>query len=304
MVLTAFVLTGGGSLGAVQVGMLQALALHGVRPDAVVGTSAGALNAGYIAGSGVSERALARLEQIWRGLRRSDVFPLRPARVVAALAGAAPALCSNQDLRRLISRHLAFDRLEDAQIPVHVVATDILTGQEVLLSRGRAVDAVLASAAIPAVFPAVEIDGRHLVDGGLADDAAVSQALELGADRIYVLPSGYACALTEPPRTPLASALQSLTLLVERRLILDVAQYSTTVDLRVLPPLCPLAVGPHDFRYAGELIERARVATSRWLEIGGDTRPNPERFLALHRHETTAQSHSIPVPNDMQGGRS
>ena len=102
-------------------------------------------------------------------------------------------------------RNLVFDRLEDATIPLHVVATDVGSGQEVLLSDGDAVDAVLASAAIPAVFPSVRIAGRDLIDGGIADNAAVSQAVTLGADVVYVLPTGYACALEQPPATPLAS---------------------------------------------------------------------------------------------------
>ncbi|MDQ1674079.1 MAG: hypothetical protein QOC98_2641 [Frankiaceae bacterium] len=281
---TAFVLTGGGSLGAVQVGMLQALADQKVEPDLLIGTSAGALNAAFIADSGFGAASLAELEHIWAGLRRSDVFPLRPARALAALVGAAPSLCADHGLRHLLDRHLGFERLEDARIPLHVVTTDILSGQEVLLSRGDAVDAVLASAAIPAVFPSVEIDGRHLVDGGIADNAAISQAVTQGADRVYVLPSGYACALPAAPQTVLASALQSLTLLVERRLVLEVAQYSTTVDLRVLPPLCPLAVAPSDFGHGARLIERARAATSRWLETGADKADHPERFLSLHGH--------------------
>jgi NTE family protein len=293
-VVTAFVLTGGGSLGAVQVGMLQALADRGVRPDLLIGTSAGALNAGYVAGRGVGVDALDGLERIWRGLRRSDIFPLRPPRALAALAGAAPSLCPSRPLLRLISRHVTFGDLEDAQIPVHVVATDILSGQEVLLSRGNAADAILASAAIPGIFPSVEINARYLVDGGVADNAAISQAVAQGADRVYVLPTGYACALTSAPRTPLASALQSLTLLVERRLVLEVAHYSAAVDLRVLPPLCPLAVGPADFRYGGQLVERARAATQHWLEVGGDSRPHPERFLSLHRHSAVTDRTGLP----------
>lgn len=196
---TAFVLTGGGSLGAVQVGMLQALADRGVQPDLLVGTSAGALNAGYVAGCGLDVDALDGLSRIWRGLRRTDVFPVRPARALIALAGAAPSLCANGALHRMINRYLTFEVLEDARIPVHVVTTDILSGEEVLLSRGNAADAILASAAIPAIFPSVHINGRHLVDGGIADNAAISQAVALGADRVYVLPGGYACALAAAP---------------------------------------------------------------------------------------------------------
>ena len=282
---TAFVMSGGGSLAAVQVGMLQALATRGVEPDLLIGTSAGALNAGYVAGHGTSSAALGELAAIWAGLRRRDVFPLQPARLGAAALGRAASLCPSGPLRQLISRHIGFDRLETATIPLHIVTTDARTGEEVLLSVGDAADAILASAAIPAVFPPVRISDRDLVDGGIADNAAISQAVALGADVIYVLPSGYACALDHTPATPLASALHALTLLIEQRLILEVAAYSEQTDIRVLPPLCPLSISSADFRHGAALIERARTATQRWLDEGGPSLPRPERFLSLHRHQ-------------------
>lgn len=281
---TAFVLSGGGSLGAVQVGMLQELAARGVTPDLLVGTSAGALNAAYVAGHGASPESLERLADIWRGLRRRDVFPLSPARTAAALSLRAPSLCTNVSLRHLVSAHVTYRHLEDAAVPVHLVATDIRTGAEVLLSRGDAVSSILASAAIPAVFPPVSIDGHDLVDGGVADNTAISQAVALGADRIYVLPAGYACALERTPTTILGIAMQAMALLVEQRLVRDVAHFAGRVDLRVIPPLCPVAVPSIDFRHAGTLVTRARVATGRWIDGGGFTRPHPERFLALHDH--------------------
>src|SRR5581483_4583531 len=233
---TAFVLSGGGSLGAVQVGMLQALEQRGVRPDLLVGTSAGAMNAAFLAGRGMSAEALSDLAGIWTRLRRQDVFPVDPVRHVLALRGAQASLCSNENLRRLVAAHLPYHRLEDAAIPVHLVATDVLSGQEVLLSSGDVVDAVLASAAIPAVFPPVAVEGRRLWDGGIADNAAISQALDLGADRVFVLPAGVACALDEPPRGALASALHALSVLIEQRLIVEVAYLADRADLHVLPP--------------------------------------------------------------------
>ncbi|HWL35649.1 MAG TPA: patatin-like phospholipase family protein [Frankiaceae bacterium] len=283
---TAFVLSGGGSLGAVQVGMLQELSARGVRPDLLLGTSAGALNAAYVAGHGDSETSLSRLEAVWRGLRRRDVFPLDPLRAVAAVTMRAPSLCSPAALRRLVSAHLAFRDLEDARVPVHLVATDIRSGEEVILSSGDACDAVLASAAIPGIFPSVTIDGRDLVDGGIANNAAVSQAVALGAECVYVLPSGYACALEHAPRTALGSAVQSMALLVEQRLVRDVSHFADRADVRVLPPLCPLAVSSADFRHAGALITRARTSTKRWLDAGGPSLPHQERFLSMHGHAT------------------
>ena len=281
---TAFVLSGGGSLGAVQVGMLQALRAHDAEPDLLVGASAGALNAAFLAGRGFTGEALDRLAGVWTGLRRQDVFPVSPSRQLLALAGARPSLCSPDRLRSLIDAHLTFERLEDAVIPIHVVATDVLSGTEVVLSVGDPCTAVLASAAIPAIFPSVRVGDRVLFDGGVADNTPISQAVALGADRVVVIPAGVACALPHPPRSAIATAVHALTLLIEQRLVLDAATYRDQVDLVVLPPLCPLSVSASDFRSGELLIERARASTTRWLDAGNHLLPHPERFLSLHRH--------------------
>jgi NTE family protein len=269
--------------------MLRALTERGITPDLLVGTSAGALNAVFVAAHGASPTSLDRLAATWAGLRRDDVFPLRAPRMVLALAGARDALCADTGLERLVRRHVGFANLEDAPIPVHLVATDLLSGEEVLLSDGDAVSAVLASSAIPAVLPPVRRNRRTLVDGGLADNAAISQAAALGADRIYVLPTGYACALPAPPATPLGVAVQALSLLVQRRLVTDVALYAGQVGLVVLPPLCPLRISATDFRHAAELIRRAHASAAGWLESGAAYLPDPERILGMHGHPGAPQ---------------
>lgn len=291
---TAFVLSGGGSLGAVQVGMLQALAERDVHPDLLIGTSAGAINAAYVAGHGTGRQALDRLAATWRGLRRQDVFPFDPVHHLLALVGSRPSLCSNHNLHNLIEKHLPYRNLEDAAIPVHIVTTNLLSGQEVVLSTGDAVSAVLASASIPGVLPAVQREGLTLVDGGVANNAALSQAVAVGADEIYVLPTGFACALQQPPTSAVSTAVQALTLLIEQRLIIDVAQFAGRARIRVLPPLCPLAVSSADFSHAAELIDRAHAATSNWLDTGGPSLPAPERFLSLHHHRPDVAS----LPDD------
>jgi NTE family protein len=289
---TAFVLSGGGSLGAVQVGMLQALAERDVHPDLLIGTSAGAINAAYVAGHGTGPQALEALADTWRNLRRNDVFPFAPVRHMLALAGSRPSLCSNRNLRRLIEAHLPYRNLEEAAIPVHIVTTNLLSGEEVLLSTGDAVSAVLASASIPGVLPAVQREGLTLVDGGVANNAALSQAVALGADEVYVLPTGFACALQQPPTSAVATAVQALTLLIEQRLIIDVAQFAGHAQIRVLPPLCPLSVSSADFSHAAELIDRAYRATGHWLDSGGPSLPVPERFLSLHHHPPLPTRHT------------
>lgn len=286
---TAFVLSGGGSLGAIQVGMLQALAARGIEPDVLVGTSAGALNSAYIAGHGVGPASLDALETLWTKLRRRDVFPLQPLRVGAAAFGRTSSLCDDGHLRALIRRNLRFQLLEDFPTPVKVIATDVRTGQEVVLDQGNAVDAVMASAAIPAVFPAVHIDGQDLIDGGIADNAAISQAIESGADLVYVLPTGYACALDMPPASPLSSAVQALTLLIEQRLIFEVRHLADQADIRVVPPLCPLSVSSADFRHGAELVRRALASTNGWLDGAVPGPEHRERVLSLHGHQAASK---------------
>jgi NTE family protein len=212
---TAYVLAGGGSLGAIEVGMLRALTHFGVMPDFVVGSSVGAINAAYFAGQPTTA-GVAQLEAIWRELRRREVFPASPLGGFLALAGRRSHFIDPAPLAGLLGRHLPFQRLELARIPCHIVATDVLSGLEVRLSQGDAVASLLASTAVPALFPAVHWDGRYLMDGGVANHTPISAAIKLGARRIIVLPTGFPCAIERPPGTPVAMALHALTLLVAR----------------------------------------------------------------------------------------
>src|SRR5215218_6772527 len=150
----AFVLSGGASLGAVQVGMLRALLERGIRPDVLVATSVGALNGAFLASRGPTVETVDELAALWCGLRRGQVIPVEPVTGLLGFLGARRNLVPGGALRRLVARNLAHDRLEDLPIPLNVVACDALSGEEVLLSAGPLVDAVLASAAIPGVLPA------------------------------------------------------------------------------------------------------------------------------------------------------
>lgn len=281
---TAFVLSGGGSLGAVQVGMLQALAAHDVVPDLLVGTSAGAMNAAWVASRGMGAGSLRGLADVWTGLRRQDVFPLDARTALRGLFGRSPGVVSAERLERLVRACAGIDVLEEATVPVHLVTADLVSGLTVTLSQGPLVSAVLASAAIPGIFAPVARDGRHLVDGGVAQDTGVAVAVDLGATVIYVLPAGTPCALPVPPASAIGSALHALTLLIEQRLARDVARLATAATIKVLPPLCPLTTPAFDFSRAADLITRSRQASERWISSGDIDLPAPERFLGAHRH--------------------
>jgi NTE family protein len=279
---TALVLAGGGSFGAVQAGMLRALVASGFVPDLVVGSSVGAINGAYFAGV-PNAQGVAQLEAIWRSLRRREVFPVT-WRSLLGLLTHRNFLVDPRGLRRIIEERLPYRGLEHAIIPLHVVATDLIAGGSVRLSRGPAVEAVLASCAIPAAFPPVRIGERYLIDGAVASDTPISVAVELGAKRVVVLPTGFACALEAPPPDAIGCALHAITLLIAHRLVTEIERCREQVEIITVPPLCPLSVSPYDFSHAGELIERAADQTRRWLDKGGLARQRVPRALRAHTH--------------------
>ena len=280
---TAYVFAGGGSLGAVEVGMLRALTEHGLLPDLVVGCSAGAINAAYYAGDPSAE-GVARLDGLWRGLTRSQVMPMR-LRDVLRIIFRRDHVVDPTALRRLLQRHLPYQRLEQAPIPVHVVATDMVLGSEVLLSAGPVVDAVLASTAIPGVFPPVRIGDRELIDGGVANNTPISAALRLGAKRVVVLPTGFSCALKRIPRDAIGRAMHALSILITRQLINDIERFSAQVALYVVPPLCPVDCSPYDYSGCAMLIDRAAAETREWIRQGGlDNASRVPAQMVDHHH--------------------
>ncbi len=278
---TAFVLAGGGSLGAVQVGMLEALLEAGVVPDLIVGSSVGALNAGFFAGDPTAQ-GVTKLMEIWRSLHRADIFPLSVGSAFRWLRS-ADALFEPTKLKRLIERHLPYRNLEDAPIPVHVVATS-LGGVAVRLSSGPAVEAILASAAIPMMFPSVKIGADHLMDGAVSGNTPILTAAELGAERLVVLPTGFACAMTTPPRGAVSRGFHALTLLIAHQMARDLAHLSGTAQVLTVPNLCPLDVSPFDFTQTETLMARAARETRAWIADGGLSRQQIPGMLNPHSH--------------------
>lgn len=279
---TAFVLAGGGSFGAIQVGMLKVLAAAGVAADMVVGSSVGAINAAYYAGRPTAD-GIAELERLWRSIRRDDVFPLG-WRGLAGFLWRRDYLVSSARLMRLVESNLPFERLETAMLPVHIVATDILSGAAVVLSEGPAAEAIVASCAVPAAFPPVAVGCHYLADGALTSNTPVRIAVAKGARRLIVLPTGFACALSGPPRGAIASALHALTLLIARQLVGELEALDAGIDYAIVPPLCPLDGSPYDFSRTDALIARAEASTAAWLESGGLERREIPGGLEAHSH--------------------
>src|ERR1700716_3567682 len=185
---TALVLAGGGSLGAIQVGMLAELARSGLRPDMVVGVSAGAINGAFFAHA-PDTGTVVQLTDLWMRVTTRQALGLS-WRSLLGLVGLRDHVASPHGVRSLLERHLPYRVFEETAIPLHIVCADLVTGEEVVLSRGPVIEAVLASAAIPGVFPPVSIEGRRLIDGVVAAGTPIAAAKRLGAARVIVLPCG------------------------------------------------------------------------------------------------------------------
>lgn len=282
MSVTALVLAGGGSLGAAQAGALEAIVEAGERFDFIVGASAGAINGAFFAGDPTLEGA-RRLCATWGAIRKSDIMPIS-AQTLMNMAFRRTHLFEHDALRHLLNQHVPYGDLTQARLRLLLIATDLLTGEEVVLSRGSAVEAALASAAIPGVFPSVRLDGRDLIDGGVCNNAPISAAIAAGAQRIVVAPTGASCALDMPPVSAAARAMHAIGLLVARQLVHDVERFSAQVEIRVAPTLCPCTVSSYDYSRGAWLAAESGALVRRWIAEGGLDRPGVPDSLREHRH--------------------
>jgi NTE family protein len=279
---TALVLAGGGSLGAIQVGMLAELAASGVRPDMVIGVSAGAINGAFYAHTPDSTM-IERLSALWSGVSTREALGLS-WRSLLGLLGLRDHIASSDGVRSLLERHLPYRSFDQTRIPLHIVCAELVTGEEVVLSQGPVIEAVLASTAIPGVFPPVSVQGRALIDGVVAAGTPIATARRLGAARVIVLPCGFACAAKSVSRRALGRAMHAITLLGARQLRQDFERYCELLAIHVVPPLCPLEQSSYDYSQGAALIARARASTRRWLEAGGLGRCEFPDALAVHSH--------------------
>lgn len=263
--MNAFVFSGGTNLGAEQAGMLEALLEASIVPDLVVGTSIGAANAAFIAADPSLERA-RKLSALWRRVQVRDVFPINPLRLAqAALRGGV--LFSPDPLRDLLRSELGYSFIEETVIPLRIVATAFEDGSESIITSGPVVDAVLASTALPGLFPPHEIDGRLYLDGGLVDHVPLAPAIEQGADTIYVLSVGFPCPPPTDHRSALPVLLHSIGILLSQRVRIDGAhlpEHNASLRIITIPPICT-HVGLRDFSRSAELIRSAKRQTSAFL---------------------------------------
>lgn len=260
---TAFVFSGGGVFGAMQVGQLAALVERGIRPDLIVGTSIGAINGAAFA-SDPTPAGLERLRETWLGMRGPDVFP------GSAMARAARAIrrgdhvLDNRGLRRVIDRIQA-RTFEQLQIPFHAVTTRLTTGEERVFAAGPLAPALLASAALPGVFAPVAIDGERYTDGGVVNNTPISAAIAAGATKLYVITCGRTNLATRDARRPLDVMVQAFAHSRARRFEHDLERYAGSAKIEVLPVSDPPMLRYDDLTHTQELMERAEQEARSYL---------------------------------------
>lgn len=263
-------LSGGGSLGALQVGMLRALLERSIVPTTVVGCSVGAINGVGIAGD-PSLRGVRRLEQLWHRVDEFDVMPSSLLPQPVQLARRGPSIHDNAGLRRLIEFGLHVDTFEELPLPFACVATDIDTADERWFDRGPLVPAILASAALPTVFPPVSIDGHRYLDGGIVNDIPLARAVASGAARIYVLHVGFGAPPLSEARRPIDVARWTYWAARRARYRRERTQVPPKVKVVELSPPERPSVRFDDFTRSVELVGIGYDAAVAMLE-GGEAR--------------------------------
>ena len=265
---TAFVLSGGSGLGSVQVGMVKALFEQGIEPDLFVGTSVGAINSAYLCGN-PTQNGVSELEKIWLGVRREDVFPFNFLDSILNVIRKRNFLVSPRRLKSLLARNIQYTTLADALLTCLITATDLMTGEQVVLSSGNVVRAVLASCALPGIYPPVEIAGRFLIDGGISGNAPLSVAAQYGAEEVFVLPAGYPQTLDRAPSGIIDTFAHSLNLLIGYQFLRDIDTYQNNMLIHIVPPVYTAGRSFYDLSGTAQYMTQAFESTRRWLQTGG-----------------------------------
>lgn len=267
---TAFVLGGGGVLGAVEVGMLRALFESGTAPDLVVGTSVGAINGAVVAAQ-PEPAVVGRLEALWTEVaeRRSAMYG-GPLRQVRQAVTSGTHLHSSRPLRERLAAELGDVTFAELAVPFQCVAASIERAGEHWFTEGRVVDAVIASAAVPGLLPPAEVDGEHFLDGGIVNSIPVGRAAELGAQRIFVLQVGRIERPLTPPTRPWQVARVSFEIARRHRFHRELGALPDTVEVHVLPTGGGSAeddaiLSYRDFSKVGRRMQQAYDASAAYL---------------------------------------
>ena len=290
----AYVLAGGASFGSAQVGHLRALAETDLTPDFVVGTSVGSLNGAVVAEDPVT--APERLTALWGSVTKQEIFGTTINHAVNIATG-RPSATHNDGLRSFIERAITARTFEELSIPHTAMATDFDTGRAVALDQDDLVSALLASAAIPLVFPEVERKGRRLVDGGLVANVPISVAAGKGAQTIVVLDCGFTVMPADNDDNYAGRLLRTAAIMAAQQVRRDLESVTDRTVL-YLPGPWPIRVRPDDFRSSAEIASKTYGLTMSWLHA---LEPNGPGRYGTAPTDAIKKGEQLPRPDE--GGR-
>jgi NTE family protein len=271
-VTTAFVLGGGGVLGAVEVGMLRALLERDIRPDLVLGTSIGALNGALVARE-PELSVVDRLADLWQSVSAGgrEVYGDRPLRTVRRAVRSGTHLWSAEPLRQRLADELGDLTFEELPVDFQVCAASIERAAEHWFTTGRIVDAVVASAAVPGLLPPAQVGDEHYLDGGIVNSVPLGRAVGLGASRVFVLQVGRLDRPLTPPKRPWEVARVSFEIARRHRFVRELAELPDGVVCHVLPARGTSARddslrGSRDFSGVQQRIDATYEASRAYLD--------------------------------------
>jgi NTE family protein len=270
--------------------MLDALCDRGIRPDRVFGASVGAINGAAYAGDPTKE-GIERMCRIWRDLKGTDIFPRSALDGPWAFFQKRASVHSNSGLRAIIEAGIDFEHLEDTTIPFEVVTTSLTDGRERWLAHGDAIQSILASSAIPSIFPPVVIDGDVLIDGGVVNNVPISRAILTGCTRIYVLLCGPLHFHPPPPRRPAEAALTAFFVAMHARFVRELAMLPPGVEVVVFNGGGEPSAQYRDFSATATLIEEGRTEVADVLDRYAGT----SQDLSPHRPPTLPPAPAVPA---------
>jgi len=259
-----YVLGGGGSLGAIQVGMLQALAEHDIAPDLVAGTSVGSLNGAVVARDPKS--AASRLSHLWARITREQVFPGGLLAQVRTLQHSKTHLFPSTGLAAVIADFLgAGTTFADLALPFAAIAMDVATARPHVLREGPLVPALLASAAMPGIFAPVRLGTFRLYDGGLVANVPMQQAVAMGARSLVVLDCNFPGHVLQAPGSIAEVLFYTAMVTMRTQPAYEAPRVAGEVPVVYLHGPEPHTVSPLEFRHTGRLIETAYEAARSFL---------------------------------------
>ena len=279
---TAFVFAGGGARGAAHMGMLQALMARGITADAVYGASVGAINAAGFAGDPTAA-GVEHMAERWRAVRREDVFPQGRFPTPWRFFQQRESVFPNDGVRTIIRSGLRFENFEDSPVHLEVVATSLHDGRTQWFTEGPAEDAILASAALPALLPPVRIGDEYFIDGGVVDNVPVGRAIAQGSRRVFALLCGPLHYTPHRARRPAEAVLTAFFIAVHARFARELPHLPAGVEVIVFTVDTDPVSRYDDFSGTDALIEAGRAnadAVLDFWEAGGVGDPGQDRAPA------------------------